>query len=215
MKATSKDRFSWSLPFRPISSSDQQHWEGFSVRHYRSPAFEVTEHPMMVHRLQIQLGRPIKLEAIQEGRLLKGRFFDGDLIYTPPKVRYGARWKEEREIVVLLLEPSFVARAAQGFIAEDRIDTVPRFRFRDPLIEGIGRGLLQSLSWAAPQIVYMQRRSQMCWLSTYSNGTRPPDIRCAKLAASFPSTYFVAQSSLSTTAWTTISRSQTSEPRLI
>src|SRR5512132_1439577 len=70
--STSKDRFPWSLPFRPISSSDQQRWEGFSVRHYRSPAFEVAEHPMTVHRLQIQLGRPIKLEAIEEGRLLKG-----------------------------------------------------------------------------------------------------------------------------------------------
>src|SRR4030095_1981190 len=132
--------FSWSLPFVPVNSSDQQRWKGFSVRHYRSPAFEVPEHPMTVHRVQIQLGRPVQLEAIQEGRLLKGRFVDGDLIYTPPKVRYGAQWKEEREILVVLLEPSFVSRAAQGFIAEDRIDTVPRFRFRDPLIEGVGRG---------------------------------------------------------------------------
>jgi AraC family transcriptional regulator len=100
---------------------------------------------MTVHRLQIQLGQPIKLEAIEEGRLLKGRFVDGDLIYTPPKVRYGAQWKEEREILVVLLEPSFVESAAQGFIAEDRIDTAPRFRFRDPLIEGIGRALCAEL----------------------------------------------------------------------
>lgn len=96
---------------------------------------------MTVHRVQIQLGRPSKLEAMQEGRLLKGRFLEGDLIYTPPKVRYGARWKEERELLVILLEPSFVTRAAQGFISEGHIDTVPQFRFRDPLIEGIGRAL--------------------------------------------------------------------------
>lgn len=135
------DRFPWSLPFLPLSSSDHQRWEGFSIRHYRSPAFEVAEHPMTVHRVQIQLGRPSKLEAIQEGRLLKGRFINGDLIYTPPKVRYGARWKEERELLVILLEPSFVARAAQGFVGGEHIDTVPQFRFRDPLIEGIGRAL--------------------------------------------------------------------------
>jgi hypothetical protein len=100
MNSDIKDRFPWSLPFRPISSSDQQRWEGFSIRHYRSPAFEVAEHPMTVHRLQIQLGRPIKLEAIQEGRLLKGRLFNGDLIYTPPKVRFGAKWKDDRDKAV-------------------------------------------------------------------------------------------------------------------
>jgi AraC family transcriptional regulator len=141
----STNRFPWSLPFLPVSSSDQERWEGFSVRHYRSPAFEVPEHPLSVHRVQIQLGRPAKLEAIQDGRLLRGRFLNGDLIYTPPRVIYGAQWKEEREILVILLEPSFVARAARGFIAEDRIDTLPQFRFRDPLIEGIGRALCAEL----------------------------------------------------------------------
>ena len=28
------NRFPWSLPFLPVSSSDQEQWEGFSVRHY-------------------------------------------------------------------------------------------------------------------------------------------------------------------------------------
>jgi AraC family transcriptional regulator len=133
------------LPFRPILSSEEKEWEGFAVIRHRLPAFEVPERPLTRHRVQIQLGRPIKLEAIQNGRLLKGRFLNGDLVYTPPQVRYGARWEEEREILVILLEPSFVARAAQGFIAEDRIDTAPQFRFRDPLIEGIGRALCAEL----------------------------------------------------------------------
>jgi AraC family transcriptional regulator len=100
---------------------------------------------MTVHRVQIQLGHPIKLEAIQEGRSLRGRFVNGDLIYTPPKVRYGAQWRDEREMLVILLEPSFVARATQGFISEDHLDTVPRFGFRDPLIEGIGHALWAEL----------------------------------------------------------------------
>ena len=106
----STNRFPWSLPFLPVSSSDQERWEGFSVRHYRSPAFEVPEHPLSVHRVQIQLGRPAKLEATQDGRLLRGRFLNGDLIYTPPKVIYGAQWKEEREILVILLEPLYSGR---------------------------------------------------------------------------------------------------------
>jgi AraC family transcriptional regulator len=155
-KSASQNRFPWSLPFVPISSSDQQRWEGFSVRRYRSPAFEVAEHPMTVHRIQIQFGRPIKLEAVQEGRLLKGRFLEGDLIYTPPKVRYGAWWKEEREILVILLEPSFVERAAQGFIAEHHIDTIPQFRFRDPLIEGIGRALSSELESDSADRLYAE-----------------------------------------------------------
>src|SRR5262249_12785880 len=38
-----------------------------------------------------------------------------------------------------------MADATQGLIAKNRIDTVPRFRFRDPLIEGIGRALCAEL----------------------------------------------------------------------
>ena len=153
--------FPWSLPFVPVSSSDQQRWKGFSVRHYRSPAFEVPEHPMTVHRVQIQLGRPVQLEAIQEGRLLKGRFFEGDLIYTPPKVRYGAQWKDEREILVILLEPSFVDQAAREFIAPDQIDAVPQFRFRDPLIEGVGRALCTELKSESPDRLYAESLSNV------------------------------------------------------
>jgi len=136
----------WRLPFVPLSSSDGHQWDGFGVRHYRVPAIEVPEQPMAAHRVQIQLGRPIKLEAIQDGHLLKGRLLNGDLIYTPPKVRYGARWEEEREILVILLEPSFVARATQTLFTEDQIDTAPRFRFRDSIIEGIGRALYAELA---------------------------------------------------------------------
>src|SRR5262245_34089376 len=133
------------LPFRPILSSEEKEWEGFAVIRHRLPAFEVPESPLTRHRLQIQLGRPIKLEAIQNGRLLKGRFLNGDLLYTPPAARYGARWEEEREVLIILREPAFVAGATQGLIAENRIDTVPQFRFRDPLIEGIGRELCAEL----------------------------------------------------------------------
>jgi len=133
------------LPFPPILSSEEKGWEGFAVIRHRLPAFEVPERPLTRHRVQIQLGRPIKLEAIQNGRLLKERFHNGDLIYTPPEARYGARWEEEREFIIILLEPSFVERATHGLITENRIDTVPQFRFRDPLIEGIGRALYAEL----------------------------------------------------------------------
>jgi len=110
------------------------------------PAFEVPEQPLTAHRIQIQLGRPVRLEALENGRSLSGRFINGDLIYTPPKVRYGARWEQEREILVILLEPSFVTRAAQGVFTEDQIYTAPRFRFRDTIIEATGRALYAELS---------------------------------------------------------------------
>ena len=145
------------LPFRPILSSEEKEWEGFAIIRHRLPAFEVSERSLTRHRVQIQLGRPIKVEAIQNGRLLKERFHNGDLIYTPPDARYGARWEEEREFIIILLEPSFVERATQGLIAESRIETVPQFRFRDPLIEGIGRALYAELeSDSSPDRIYAE-----------------------------------------------------------
>ena len=132
----------WRLPFPPLSS---RQWGGFGVRHYRVPAFEVPEQRLAAHRVQIQLGRPVRLEALEDGRQLSERFVDGDLIYTPPKIRYGARWGEEREILVILLEPSFMARAAPGVFTEAQIYTAPRFRFRDPIIEATGRALYAEL----------------------------------------------------------------------
>src|SRR5262249_25319965 len=138
----------WRLPFLPLDSSDNHQWEGFGLRHYRVPAFEVPEQPLTAHRIQIQLGRPVRLEALENGRLLRRRFINGDLIYTPPKVRYGARWEQEREILVIQLEPSFVTRAAQGVFSKDQICTAPRFRFRDTIVEATGRALFAELGSA-------------------------------------------------------------------
>lgn len=129
------------LPFPPLLSSEEMGWEGFVVRHYRLPPFEVPEHPLVEHRILIQLGCPSKVEASQNGRLLRGRFLKGDLTYTTPGVKFRARWEEEREFLIIRLEPAFVTRAAHEFIREDLIETVPQFKLRDPLVEGIGRAL--------------------------------------------------------------------------
>ncbi len=128
------------LPSAPMLSSEEKVWEGFVVSRYRMPPFEIPEHLTTAHRIAIH-GRPIKLEASQDGQPLRQRFLKGDLTYTPPGVQFGARWGEERETLVIRLDPSFVARAAHEVIQQDYVETVPRFRFRDPLIEGVGLAL--------------------------------------------------------------------------
>src|SRR4030095_1638409 len=130
----------FSLPAFPSLSCEETAWEGFVVGRYRMPPFELPEHTMTMHRLAIH-ARPIKIEARQEGRRLSERFLKGDLTYTSPRVQFGARWAEEREVLTIWLEPAFVARAATALSHEDSLETVPHFRFRDRLLAEIGLAL--------------------------------------------------------------------------
>jgi AraC family transcriptional regulator len=152
-------------------------WEGFIVRHYRLPPFEVPEHPLVEHRILIQLGGQNKVEATQNGRLLKGRFLNGDITYTTPGVKFKARWEEEREFLIVRLEPAFVTRAAREFIRKDLVETVPQFKFRDPLVEGIGRALGAELESDGPLgRLYAESLAHVLvvhLLRNYSGSTRP------------------------------------------
>jgi AraC family transcriptional regulator len=126
--------------FPPKLSSDQKVWDGFIVGYYRFPAYEVPEHSMTAHRVAIH-GSPVKIDVRQDGRRLREHFLKGDLTYTPSGIQFGARWQEEREVLTVLLEPEFVSTAANELIEEYKVETVPHFRFRDPLIKEIGLAL--------------------------------------------------------------------------
>lgn len=126
--------------FPPKLSSNQKVWNGFIVGNYRFPAYEVPEHSMTAHRVAIH-GSPVTIDVRQDGRRLREHFLKGDLTYTPSGIQFGARWKEERAVLTILLEPEFVAHAARELVEEDKVEIVPHFRFHDPLIKELGLAL--------------------------------------------------------------------------
>src|SRR5262249_11063881 len=123
------------------------------------------------------LGRPIKVEGTQNGRVQTERLLRGDVSYVPPGTQCGARWQEARDMLVILLEPAFVARAAQEVLQKECIETVPQFRARDPLIEGVGFALGTELeSQGSPNRLYTESLAHVLavhLLRRYSASTRP------------------------------------------
>jgi AraC family transcriptional regulator len=165
------------LPFPPLLSSEKKGWEGFVVNRYCLPPFEVPEHPMTGHRIIVELGRAIKIEGRQNGHLQKERFLRGDVSYVPPGTQCGAHWEEAREMLVILLEPSFVARTAHEVLQKACIETVPQFIRRDPLIEGLGLALGAELeSDGSPNRLYAESLANVLavqLLRRYSASTQP------------------------------------------
>src|SRR5262245_17219491 len=165
------------LPFSPLLSSEKHGWEGLVVNRYRLPPFEVPEHLVTRHRIIVELGRPIRVEGKQNGRLQKARFLRGDVSYVPPGTQCGAHWEEARDMLVILLEPAFVARAAQEVLQKEGSETAPQFRRRDPLIEGLGLALGAELeSDGSPNRLYAESLANVLavqLLRRYSAATPP------------------------------------------
>jgi AraC family transcriptional regulator len=80
-------------------------------------------------------------------------------------------------MLVILLEPSFVALAAHEVLQKEYIETVPQFRSRDPLVEGIGLALGTELESAgSPNRLYAESLANVLavhLLRRYSASAQP------------------------------------------
>lgn len=126
----------------PIFSSESMNWRGFGISKHRLPPGKSPERLAGGHYVVVQLNNSVKMDIeISGGQRYNGRFFKGDVSYSPPGVWCRAAWEQEREVLVISLDPSFVAaRAGKDWPAET-LNFAPQFRVRDPLIEGIAQAL--------------------------------------------------------------------------
>ena len=129
------------LEEKPIFSSESMSWRGFGISKHRLPPGKSPERLAAGHYIVVQLNNSVKMDIEISGSRYKGRFLKGDVSYAPPGIWCRSTWEQEREVLIISLDSSFVeARAGQSLPAE-KLKFTPQFRRRDPLIEGIANEL--------------------------------------------------------------------------
>lgn len=126
---------------KPVFTSSSKNWHGFGISKLRLPPGKTPEQFATSHCFAVQLSNSVNMEIKLNGREYKGRFSKGDVSYAPPGVWCGSSWEQEREMLVVSLDPSFVTEHSGGFLRPGSLTLSPQPQVRDPLLEGIAHAL--------------------------------------------------------------------------
>ena len=110
---------------KPVFTSSSKNWHGFGVSKLRLPPGKTPEQFATSHCFAVQLSNSVNMEIKLNGREYKGRFSKGDVSYAPPGVWCGSSWEQEREMLVVSLDPSFVTAHSGGFLRPGSLTLTP------------------------------------------------------------------------------------------
>lgn len=116
------------------------------VAHLRHSDRGTDECSLPLYTISVHVGRSMQLEQTAHGRLMREQMGYGDIIISPPNFHRRLRWDEAAELFLLYLEPEFIATAVADVVDRERVEIVPQFKLRDPLIQQILLALKSELA---------------------------------------------------------------------
>ena len=126
----------------PLLSSQHLEWEGIYVQHHYQPAWETPQYCYEQHMVLIHNSRrAVQAERVLDGRRHTEQLGNGNVVIVPANVQHQVNWDRENNFTLLFLEPAHLARVAYESVNVERIELVPQFAMRDPLIYQIGLSL--------------------------------------------------------------------------
>jgi AraC family transcriptional regulator len=151
---------------KPIFSSELMNWRGFGISKHRLPPGSSPERLAGGHYVVVQLNNSVKMDIEISGNHYKGRFFKGDVSYSPPGIWCRSTWEQEREVLIISLDTNFVAARVRNGLPSEKLNFSPQFRVRDPLIEGIAQALGTEVSKESAKLL---NDSQGLAINDYAN----------------------------------------------
>jgi AraC family transcriptional regulator len=134
---TRKDANLPVLPYSPIIWSKKALEDGIRVEHQLHPVRGTSDCCLPYYTISVHVGRPIRLKQVANGRPMCDRIGYGDIIVSPPYLHRRLLWDNPAELILLYLEPKLFVSAVGEVVDADRIEIVPQFKLRDPLIQQI------------------------------------------------------------------------------
>jgi AraC family transcriptional regulator len=126
-----------SLMNSAVTLSDNKvSWPMIHVSHHQFlAAVETPEHCFAQHFISVHLS-PIDVIKEQKlnGRPQYSNFNQGDICLTPATVPVSVRLQAPSEIVGLSIEPAFLNQLTTEVSKSDRLELVPQFKLKDPMI---------------------------------------------------------------------------------
>ncbi|WP_446868542.1 helix-turn-helix transcriptional regulator [Phormidesmis sp. 146-12] len=120
----------------PLLSS--QGWENILVEQFQNPSGECRTDYGDDHAICLSLApRPVRFLQVKDGRTHSSLYGKGDIVITPAKMPFFARWEGEDHYMQIRVAAQFIQQVATEVlkINPDRLELLPEFRTRDAQIE--------------------------------------------------------------------------------
>jgi AraC family transcriptional regulator len=126
-------------------SSNKVAWKGIIAEVHRFPALDPLAHRAQRHDLALQLSPPTTLEW-KTGRTWQNQqVVPGNLSFCPAGAETMHRWQDDIALLLLSLDPFFLARVAHETLGCDRIEFINQYGAIDPHIQHLGLALKAEL----------------------------------------------------------------------
>ncbi|WP_199197338.1 helix-turn-helix domain-containing protein [Chroococcidiopsis sp. CCALA 051] len=134
------------FPYPPILASDGANWKNIQFAHFRQPPREIPEYVSPWHTICLNVGKPVRLEQVVDGKKKTVDSVSGDLAIYPAYLSQQFHWDRDAEFFNLFLSPSFLATVGYDVFGSDRLELIPHLAtLFDPLVGQIGFALKTSL----------------------------------------------------------------------
>ncbi len=140
------------------------------------PSLKSVRHAIVVHARH-----PSQLQCRVNGVRQTATFAEGDMIVSPAGLFTTPHWSDDVEILLLALNPGFVARVAEE-MRGGVVEVVPQFHFRDELLRCLANGLVSEFERGTPpERLYIESLGHALTTHLIKNYTarrfNPPPLR--------------------------------------
>lgn len=131
-------------------SSQEASWKGVKLKHYLLPPLEINQITTSSYNVSVQLSPAITIDAHSGDRMRRVQFVPDDICISPANVSLSARWQQELEVIVVGLEPEFMAEAVRDHINPEQMELMLQLGGKDPFIKATCLALRDELQQGCP-----------------------------------------------------------------
>lgn len=128
-----------------LLSSGKKGWKNIFLEFCNRPPFETPELSHPEHIITIPTRSIASVEEVVDGKVQVRSSRVGNFTIAPPEFRRQYRWKEEIQLIHIIVEPMLVNCVAGESVDPDTVELIPHFSKSDPLIYQIGLALKAEL----------------------------------------------------------------------
>lgn len=131
-------------------SSQASLWRGIKLKHYVLPPSEMNDVITTSYNVSVQLSAPITIESSSGDRTHQVQFVPDDICISPVNTSLSARWQQDLEVILVGLEPEFMAEAVQDYVDPDQMELMLQLGGKDPFIKATCLALRDELQQGCP-----------------------------------------------------------------
>ncbi|MBD3883011.1 helix-turn-helix transcriptional regulator [Phormidium tenue FACHB-886] len=166
-------------------------WDSTSVVHARIGTNQFIESKNATLKVSIPFGHTsIRASWQTASGQQKYQHVQGDHVaIMPASLAYETRWQRTSELIILCIQPAFIATVAEELMIGNSIEIIEHWTAIDPLIRQFGRALRHELQMGVPSQLYIDSLTTFLaihLLKTYSTAQLKPNPVTVGSSSGFP-----------------------------